>query len=236
MEPIRAAIEEKLNSSGQKYQISMRIFTTYEEAISAAASGKADFSRLGPASYVEAKKRNPGLQLLAMESKSGTGFLTGYIYVPEDSSIHELKDLRGHRIAFGEENSTTGRYIPQALLVNAGLKAKDFAEYKYLGRHDKVAFAVGTGAFDAGASNEISYGKYTATKKLRAILSFQGRTHAWAAHSKLPASIRHHLQTVLLQLKSDELTRIGRDGFLPAKDSDYNEIRKTMKLAERFTE
>jgi phosphonate transport system substrate-binding protein len=236
MEPIRSALERELNAGGSRFRVTMRIYTTYDEAVDAAASGQADFSRLGPASYVRAKARNPGLLLLARESIGRSGELNGYIFVPSDSPIRRIEDLRGRRFAFGEENSTTGRYLPQAALVNAGIRARDLAEYRYLGRHDKVAFAVATNSFDAGAANEITLRKYGQQKGLRPILSLSGPAHAWVARKDIGEELRQQLVRALMALQPPELERIGRDALISARDSDFDAVRRAMKLAERFTE
>jgi phosphonate transport system substrate-binding protein len=236
MEPIRAAIERGLNAGGGSFRVEMRIFNTYGEAVEAAVSGTADFSRLGPASYVRAKTRQPGLTLLARESIGRSGQLNGYIFVAEQSPIREMKDLRGRRFAFGEEHSTTGRYLAQAALLDAGIRARDLAEYKYLGRHDKVAFAVATESFDAGAVNEITLRKYREEKRLRPIFFLSGPAHAWVARLDLPKARQEELRRVLLALQPAELERIGRDTILAAEDGDFDAVRRAMKKSERFFE
>jgi phosphonate transport system substrate-binding protein len=236
MEPIRAALERELNAGGNRFRVAMRIYTTYDEAVDAAASGQADFSRLGPASYVRAKARNPGLLLLARESIGQSGELNGYIFVANDSPIRQVGDLRGRRFAFGEENSTTGRYLAQAALVDAGIRARDLLEYRYLGRHDKVAFAVATNSFDAGAANEVTLRKYGQQKGLRPILSLSGPAHAWVARKNIGEPVRQQLQRALMALQPPELERIGRDALIPARDSDFDTVRSAMKRAERFAE
>jgi phosphonate transport system substrate-binding protein len=236
MEPIRAAIERGLNATGNRYRVEMRIFNTYGEAVDAAVSGTADFSRLGPASYVRAKSRQPGLLLLARESIGRSGQLNGYIFVSEQSPIRDIKDLRGRRFAFGEEHSTTGRYLAQAALVDAGIRARDLAEYKYLGRHDKVAFAVGAESFDAGAANEITLRKYREEKRLRPIFFLSGPAHAWVGRRDLPDARKEELRQALFALQPAELERIGRDAILSAADSDFDAVRSAMKKSERFFE
>ena len=47
----------------------MEVAKTYVEGVALLTSGRADFMRLGPASYVSAKQRKNGLELLAVEMK-----------------------------------------------------------------------------------------------------------------------------------------------------------------------
>lgn len=235
LEPIRRSIEQGLNAGASAdYQVEMRIFTTYAEAIAAIAQGEVDLARLGPISYIRAKRQNPALQLLAKESEGPSGFLKGYIFVAEDSPIQRLADLRGRRFAFGEPGSTTGAALAQAALVEADLRARDLAAYQFLGRHDKVIYAVAAGAFDAGAANEVTFQKYAPGKALRAIHTLYAPAHAWVARQGLAPNLARRLQQVLLGLQPADLARLSRDRVIAAQDRDYDRLRQTMSQAERF--
>jgi phosphonate transport system substrate-binding protein len=170
-----------------------------------------------------------------MESNHGSKFFNGVISVPRDSTIASAEDLRGKRMAFGNRRSTTGRILAQAALVKAGIRATDLASYAYLGRHDKVAYAVAAGKYDAGATNENTFHKYAAQKGLRRILEFPCVTKPWAARGGLDEGLFAALRRALIELDdSDVLRLIARSGLIPARDSDYDLIREAMELASRF--
>ena len=234
MEPFRQRLEQGLQAAGFPIKVELRIYATYEEATGILSKEKADIGRLGPASYILAKRANPRLELLAMEREEGTRLLSGYIFVPKDSPIKSLADLKGKTFAFGEANSTTGRYLPQAAMVKAGIRGKDLASYEYLGRHDKVAYAVASGLYDAGAANEVTVRKYGYSKGLRPIYTLHSPSHAWIARPGLDKALLARLKTILLDIQGEELQLISRDGFLSAKDSDYDSLRNAMKTAEGF--
>ena len=234
MEPFRQRLEQGLQAAGYPTKVEMRIFATYEEAVSVVSRDKADIARLGPASYVLAKRNNPHLEILAMEREEGTRFLSGYIFVPKNSPIKTLADLKGKTFAFGENNSTTGRFLPQAALVKAGIQGRDLASYDYLGRHDKVIYAVASGAYDAGSANEVTLRKYGNAKGLRAIHTLHSPSHAWVARAGLDPALLARLRAILLDIRGEELSLISRDGFLTARDADYDALRAAMKAAEGF--
>lgn len=234
MEPIHQLLEQMLRIQGVLTPINMRIFPTYEDAVEAVVSGDTDIARLGPANYIIAKKQNPGIQLLAMESSQGKKFFNGVILVAANSPILTLSDLKGKRFAFGEANSTSGRYLAQEALMQAGITGRDLTEYDFVGRHDKVAFAVAAGSYDAGASNESTFNKYSKEKGLRKLATFPSPTHAWVARAGLDPAIVEKLQKSLLELKSPALGYLGRDGFLPSKDSDYDSLRSSMRRVQTF--
>lgn len=234
MEPVRQLLEQSLRKKGMLTPVSMRIFPTYEDAVDAVVSGETDIARLGPANYIIARKQNPGIQLLAMESCHGKKFFNGVILVAADSQLFTLSDLKGKRFAFGETNSTSGRYLAQDALMQAGISSRDLAEYDFVGRHDKVAFAVAAGSYDAGASNESTFNKYSKEKGLRKLATFPSPTHAWVARAGLGPGIVETLKKSLFEIKSPALEYLGRDGFLPAKDSDYDGLRNSMHKVSAF--
>jgi phosphonate transport system substrate-binding protein len=236
MEPFQQHLEQAMRQAGLPIQLKIRIFPSYDEAVDAVVSGDVDIARLGPVSYVTAKARQLKLPLLAMESSKGTKHFNGVILVPLTSSIMTLADLRGKRFAFGEPLSTTGRYLAQAALFDAGIRASDFADMDYLGRHDKVAFAVAAGTYDAGAVNENTLIKYKESKGLRKLAVFASPTHAWVTRVDFDESVSRQVQKALLEMKGPALKYIDRDGFLSAQDSDFDELRKMMRKARLFNE
>lgn len=235
LEPFQRYIETSLRAQGFDARVHVRIFATYEEGIDAVTSGEIDFSRLGPVSYVTARHKNPALILLAAEAHEGHKEFPAVMVVAKDSPIRTVADLRGKRFAFGDPLSTSGRYLPQAELVKAGVTAKGLAEFEYLGRHDKVVFAVASGRFDAGATNVNTFRKYADSKNLRELVRYPSPTHAWVARDKLGPALVNALRKALLEMTDPRLRElIDRNGFLPATDADYDELRRVMNAAKEF--
>lgn len=235
LEPFKRYLEASLKEQGLPVNVEISIFATYEEGLDALVIGDIDFSRLGPASYVLAKRKNHDLTLLASEAHGGDKSFPAVIVVARDSPIKTIADLRGKRFAFGDPNSTAGRYLPQAELARAGVNARNLASYEFLGRHDKVLFAVASGRFDAGATNVNTFTKYADAKNLRELVRYPSPTHAWTARSKLDPAMVKALRKALLDMADPALTElIDRNGFLPATDGDYDEMRRIMNLAKKF--
>lgn len=235
LEPFKRYLEASLKEQGLPVNVEISIFATYEEGLDALVTGDIDFSRLGPASYILAKRKNHDLTLLASEAHGGDKSFPAVIVVARDSPIKTIADLRGKRFAFGDPNSTAGRYLPQAELARAGVNARNLASYEFLGRHDKVLFAVASGRFDAGATNVNTFTKYADAKNLRELVRYPSPTHAWTARSKLDPAMVKALRKALLDMADPALTElIDRNGFLPATDGDYDEMRRIMNLAKKF--
>lgn len=232
---IAKAMSETL---GEEIKIKMEVVRTYEDGVARIVDGKVDFMRLGPASYVVAKAQNPGLEVLAMENKRGRKKNMGIICVRTDSDISDVTQLKQRSFAFGSSKSTLGRYFAQLTLMDAGLFASDFSRYQYLGRHDTVGRAVGSGLFDAGALEETTFAKLVSQGvPIRAIASFGAATKTWVARADLNRRIEDALRQALLGLNNPAaLAALRFDGFLMGGDSDFDPIRKAIEQNPRFFE
>ncbi len=214
-------------------EIEIKIFKTYQEGLDSLVNGTVDFVRFGPASYVLAKDRDKEIQLLGMEHKEGKKEFSGVIVVSAESPIQELEDLKGSRFAFGDKNSTIGRYLAQAEMIKAGVVGSDLSTYEFLGRHDLVAKAVEIGDFDAGSLKISTFLKMNRKGKLRILWSFDNVTKPWIAKSTLDPKVVAAMSKVLLKWQDKAALRdLNISGWLACSDKEYKSIRESMKLAE----
>ncbi|PRZ46162.1 phosphonate transport system substrate-binding protein [Tritonibacter scottomollicae] len=220
----------------EEVTINLRISKDYEASIDDLASGRVDFARFGPASYVHAMDRNSGISIIAMESKKGEKRFKGVIAVHKDSAIENVEDLVGLSFAFGDELSTIGRYLSQSYLLDAGISANDLHGYAYLGRHDLVGEAVGAGKFSAGALKESTFKELVAKGvPIRALASFDNVTKPWLARSDLDPRVFEAMQRVMLSADNEEIVkRVAKNGFLAGVDADYDFVRRAMKRSRDF--
>ncbi len=229
--PVLNAIEAHMSKTlGEEVRIRIQVAQNYKQGVEHLTSGKVDFSRFGPASYVEAKKANSNLVIIALESKDGEKTADGVICVREDSPIMDISDLKGKSFAFGDEQSTIGRYLSQQYLAKHGIFAADLSRFDYLGRHDKVGTDVGAGNYDAGALNESTFKKLVAKgEPIRVIAKFPNVAKPWIARSGLPEKIMDAVRLALLEMDDPvALKSLKRDGFLPGTDRDYAVIRESI--------
>ncbi len=233
--PILNVIEVRMTEMlGEPVEIRLQVAKTYEQGIADLVEGKVDFARLGPASYIEAKRADPEVTILAVESNDGTKIFNGVIGVASESPIKSVDDLHGRSFAFGNQRSTIGRYLSQLFLLRSGVQASDLKYYEYLGRHDKVGYAVASGQFDAGALKENTFDELVASGvPLRAIGRFPSVTKPWIARSGLAGNLRDALRDVLLQIKDGET--FMKIGFLEGDDRDYTYIREAIQSNHLFT-
>ena len=226
--PMLKAIEKDLEARlGEPVRIRIQVAKDYTQGIQHLANGKVDFSRFGPASYVEAMRTNPDLRILALESSKGEKIFYGIICIQNGSSISDVTQLEGKSFAFGDELSTIGRFLSQQYLVNHGIYSTSLSRFDYLDRHDKVGTSVGAGQFDAGALNEGTFDKLV--KKgvpIRELARFPNVEKPWIARSGLSEELYEALRASLLEMEDKlALASLKKDGFVEGDDEDFASIR-----------
>lgn len=233
LDVLEVSLSRKLN---QDTRIKLSVASNYEKGIKELVDGKVDFYRLGPASYIESKRRNSGIKILAIESFRGEKHFNGIICIPASSNLNSLAELKNKRFAFGNEHSTIGRYLSQLYLIQHGVNSSNLASYHYLGRHDKVGSAVAMGLYDAGALKESSYNELLKSgHKLKPLVTFKVVTKPWVARSGLEIKLQNALQEALLEFDDIKtLAGLEKTGFLIGDDSDYEPIRLAMEKNTLF--
>lgn len=228
--------QEMSDELGEAVTIKMKIAKEYEVGISQLADGFVDFARFGPASYVTVQQLNNGVQIVVMETKKGKKRFKGVIAVHVDSDIQNLSDLQNESFAFGDQLSTIGRYLAQSHLLSAGVASEDLSRFEYLGRHDRVGSAVGTGQFTAGALKESTFKKQVESGvPIRMLFEFENVTKPWLASSEMDPRVFQVMQMIMLRTTDPEiLGKVAKDGFVEGFDNDYDFVREAMNHSLKF--
>lgn len=235
--PVLSALESSLSEKLlDTVSIKLQVASSYEKGINALASGSVDFAMLGPASFIESLIRQPALKILALDSKDGSKTFNGVICVREDSKIEKISDLAGKRFAFGNEQSTIGRYLSQALLTRNGITAAKLKSFDYLGRHDRVAHSVDRGNHDAGALKEGTYKKLKKKGlKLRTLATIPLINRPWVASTNLNQNMYSALKETMLGLDAPEAFKaMGRKQFVEGNATDFENIRAAIHNNQKF--
>lgn len=237
MRPTLDLLEKKLTADLEEpVTIGMQVYRDYETARAKFVGGDVDFVRLGAASYIEAKKMAPDIEILAAEKFNNSHYFEGVICVNTKSDIQKPADLADKTFAFGSEDSTIGRYLAQLYLAEHGITRSKLKSFAYLERHDRVGTAVGLGQFDAGALEGTIFEKLVASGvPIRPIASFPNMTKAWVARAGLPKHIKTAISSALYSITDPAaLAALRFDGFEPASDSDYDLIRTSIEKNDLF--
>lgn len=236
--PMLTAIEKDLSESLEMpVSIQTHISRTYESGVAALVNGDVDFARFGPASYVTATEQNPNLRILALDSNDNAQtFNGGVIAVHEDSQLKRMSDLVGKSFAFGNEESTIGRYLSQSHLREHGISTKELKNYEYLDRHDRVGHAVANRTFDAGALKTSTFKKLRKNGlKLRSIAILENVNKPWIASSDMDNDLYYALRNVMFRVSStDAFEALGRKQFVYGHDSDFERIRDAIDNNQLF--
>jgi len=218
-------IEQLSLQSG--YKISFSISKDYETHVDDLCSGKTDLAFIGPAVYVTAFERNPGIKLLGVLNGK-IPLLRGAIVVRDDSALNSPADLKGRSMAFVSPESTMGFKLACYTLRNSGVSLDALGDYVFLGNHENVAFSVLAGRFDAGAVKYEVYEKM-AQQGLRVLGALpQVADHPFVASSQLEPAVAQKIKNILLSLDQTEsgkkiLRALRPDAVAvrPVRDEEY---------------
>jgi phosphonate transport system substrate-binding protein len=169
------------------------------------------------------------------------------VIAPTKSSIRKLQDLKGKRIAFVDEKSSSGYLYPQVALQKLGIKDSDFKETFFSGNHQASIQFLEAGKVDAAAV-------YSDDEK--------GKHGAWAQFAKDPKKYRivwisepipsdpfcvrqdfydqypkvtHTLMFALIDLFQENRSKqtyseiLGSRDLMPATSKQYDPVREMVK-------
>lgn len=219
--------------------------TSYAAVVSAMGAGTVDVGWLSPLPYVIAHDQY-GVKVILRTVRNKSDKYWSFIIARTDTGINKLEDLKGKRFAYGDPVSTSGCLYARELVRSKGEDPdKFFSNVIFAGAHDKVVMAVYNKQVDAGAI----YGGVVSDareKVVGTIKDVMAKTKVIAKSAEIPndtVSVRKDLPPALVKKITDGLMKVaesdegriaimtvyGIDGFVPAKDADYDSVRKVAK-------
>ncbi len=220
--------------------------SNYPAAVTAFRTGSLDLVWFGGLTGVQARLQTPGAKVLAqrdIDAKFTSVFIAnGASGLRPFSSGDQLTNLKGRRLSFGSESSTSGRLMPQYFMSQNGVGTDELAGGApgFSGSHDATIAVVQSGAYEVGALNEqvwksnVEDGRADPNK-----VSVIWRTppyvdYHWVARPDLDErfgnGFTNKVQTALLAITADTprgetiLELFGAAEFIPAQNSDYDKI------------
>jgi phosphonate transport system substrate-binding protein len=134
--------------------VKLKIVEDYSAEVLAMRNDKLDVAEFGPLGFVFANQRANAEPLVSFGDASGR--LSSYkagIWVPNDSSIKTLADLKGKSLALSEPGSTSGDALPRYALQKQGIDVKKDLKVEYAGGHPESLLALTKGKVDAAEIN-----------------------------------------------------------------------------------
>jgi len=221
-------------------KVELTVPTSYAAVVEAVSSDRVDIAYLGGFTYLQASARAGALPLVQRERDQN--FHSLFITQPK-SSIHSLKDLRGHSFAFGDVNSTSGHLMPAYFMQQQGVDHSVIEKAIYTGGHDATALAVANGKVDAGAMDELVYARMIKEGKLSEsqVRIFYTTPpfldYVWAARKGLDPAIAKAFADAMLALDAGNteqktiLELLSASKYVKAEDSSYGPLREAAKDA-----
>ncbi len=117
----------------------------YMAVVEAVRAGFVDVALMSPFSTALAIRTNAVRPLVAWQAEQ---LPASICFVRADSDIWTLDDLRGRQVAFVDPGSTTGHFMPRAMLAEAGLTMDTDYRATFAGGHDTAILALVNGSVD----------------------------------------------------------------------------------------
>jgi phosphonate transport system substrate-binding protein len=223
-------------ASGSKVELTVP--TNYAAVVEAVANDRVDIAYFGGFTFVQASARAGAIPLVQRERDQA--FHSLFITQPS-SPIHSLLDLKGHSFAFGDVNSTSGHLMPAYFMRQQGVDRAVIEKAIYTGGHDATALAVANKKVDAGALDELVFGRMIKEGKLN---ESQVRVlyttppffdYVWAARKGLDPAAAEAFTNAMLGLdeaNSEQkpiLQLLNATKYVKAKDSSYDPLRQAAR-------
>lgn len=217
---------------------------SYAAAVTAFRNNQVQLAWFGGLSGVRARALVPGSRAIA-QGKGDLAFVT-YFIAHASTGIAESKTfpkaIAGKTFTFGSKGSTSGRLMPEFYVRQAfGTRpAKVFSRVGFSGDHSRTIALVQSGAYQVGAVN---FKVWEKELKLARIDTGQVRViwrtppypdYQWTIQGDVDEhfgkGFSEKVRTSLLAMTDKDLLRaFPRSGFIPARNADYESIRKTAK-------
>lgn len=202
----------------------------------ALANDEFDFAYINPYSAV-APSTGPHCVPLAREH--GTQ-LYGILVVHKDNPLQNPQDLETQTIAFPAPNA-----LGATLMIKADLEDlhQTHVDAEYVLTHSSVYFNVALGRAIAGGGVQKTLQEQPPAIRDKLRVLYRTRSvapHPFCAHSRVPKSVRRHVQDQLLALGSTPagqqlLTKVPIQRIGPATMTDYQPLLE-MNLQRYYTE
>ncbi|ANJ67801.1 hypothetical protein A9404_10800 [Halothiobacillus diazotrophicus] len=192
-------------------------------------NGDYDIAYMNPYHYLEVH-RKLGYQPVV---RARDRMLTGIVVTRRDAPYRKLADLSGQVLAFPAPTAFAATILIQAELARQHVAITP----KYVSSHDSVYLDVAQGLFPAGGGIMRTFNALDPHVRddLRVIYETRGYTpHAIAASPRVPADVVAKLQAAFEALGKnpqgrDLLAPLRIEGWVAAKDSDWNDVRDLCK-------
>ncbi|MDX6741406.1 phosphate/phosphite/phosphonate ABC transporter substrate-binding protein [Actinocorallia sp. A-T 12471] len=204
------ALEEKLGCP-----VELQVVEDYSAEVLAMRNGQLELAQFGPLGYVFASTKAGAEPLASFADASGA--LTTYtagIWVPADSPIQSIADLKGKSLALSSAGSTSGDALPRYALAQAGIAEAD-VKLNYAGGHPEALLALTNGKVDSAEINSQQLataeaaGQFDRSKFRQVWTSDPIPNDPITVASSLDPAFKKKVADALLGLDADAVAQVG---------------------------
>ncbi len=233
-QPLKKYLEGALEKD-----IELVVTTDYSSMIEAMRFGRIEVAYFGPLSYVLAKSRAPDIEPFAVGVAKGSPTYRSVIIAPAGGTVKTIADIRGKKVGFGDNASTSSHLIPRAILARDGLIGERDFQFIHLGAHDAVARAVQAGQVEAGGLSQeifkrlVEKGSIDASKVKVIVESDPIPNYPMVMQGNLDPALKDAIRKSFLDLKDPAILKTFRaEGFVATNDKAYDILRETAKVLD----
>lgn len=222
----------------------------YSALVTAFQRGDVQLAWFGGLTGVQARRQVDGARAIAQRPRDRA--FQSVLVARNDAGVSSVNDLKGKRVTFGSESSTSGHLMPRYYAQQNGINPdEDFAGGdNYSGSHDRTYKIVEAGSYEAGFLNEAVWARAVEEDQVdTGVVQLVERTHEypnyhWTVHpsveEKLGEGSIGRIQQALLELDENEKTDIlglfQADEFVEASNDQYEMIEETALQVGIFQE
>ncbi|WP_347110218.1 phosphate/phosphite/phosphonate ABC transporter substrate-binding protein [Paenarthrobacter sp. S56] len=248
---LKPAYDVLANALSKKLEcpVSVQVVEDYAAEVLAMRNGKLDLGQFGPLGYVFADSKAGAEALVSFgTAEKRLSSYTAGVWVPKDSPIQSIGDLKGKSLALGSVGSTSGDVLPRFGLREAGIADADL-KMDYTGGHPEALLALTNGKVDAAEINS----QTLATAIAAGTFKQEDFRQVWKSEPipNDPITVRGDadpafkkaVKDAFLSLSPDDVAKVGEfldvtppGPLLEVSKDNYTplfELAKTMNLTEK---
>ncbi len=229
--PLAKYLSNRLNK-----RVVLKIAVDFEKTMEEIGTGITNICYMTPSTYITSRNKY-NVELLVKALRQGKPYQHTVIIAKEGGKITKVEDIKGHSFAFGDIHSTSSHIVPRAMLYEVGIDLNDLDYYDFLGHHDEVAQAVLRGEFDAGGVMESTAAKFKSQGLNLLKYSPDIPEFNICVDKEMPEKEKELIKQSLIEMDDSvaedrevlQSITVAYTGFVEARDSDYDEIRRMMQ-------
>lgn len=217
---------------------------TYQEVNDMLERNELDLAFVCSGPYVNGHEKF-GMELLVAPLLYGKPFYQAYFIVHRDSTIKDLKELKGKHFAFTDPDSNTGKLVPTYVLSKMGETPESFfKDFTLTYSHDNSIMAVSKRLVDGASVDGLIWDYYTEKKPgfiKNTKIIYKSPLYGIppvVVHPQTPASLKEDIRNIFLGMHEDPdgkriLSEIRIERFIVPDDSSYDSVRDMQKWIKK---